>query len=181
MRGRRANFLIGTETSNRDRGEDRIALLLVQNPSHWTVDESGGDAIDGDAPLRDLGGERLGHADHARFRSRVVSLPRIALDADNRRDVYDSAKAPFQHAFQRGARQAEGRGQIDRKHSIPVLVLHANEQTIARDPGVVDEDVYGPKRAFDRWYQGFGRGGVRKPARRPIPPAPPFPPDPFHP
>ena len=88
------------------------------------------------------------------------------MDADNRRYVYDSAKAAFQHASQRAAGQAKGRGQIDREHRIPVRILHTDEQTVASDAGVVDEDVDRSERAFNGRDQGINRRSVGEVARR---------------
>ena len=50
-------------------------------------------------------------------------------------------KPAAHHATQHGARQVEGGGQVDRDHLVPLLVLHAHEELVAGDAGIVDEDV----------------------------------------
>ena len=111
--------------------------------------------VDGDVARGDFGGERLGHADEARLGGGVIALPRIAGRADHRGDRDDAAPALLHHAAQHGARQAEGGGEIDRDDLIPLVVLHAHEEIVARDAGIVDENV--DRRA----ERGLGRLGQR--------------------
>ena len=55
-----------------------------------------------------------------------------------------------------GARKAEGGGEIDRDDLIPLLVLHAHEEIVAGDAGIVDQDVdAGSCRRFRRLGQTF--------------------------
>jgi hypothetical protein len=57
-------------------------------------------------------------------------------------DVSDTIRpAPLlHHAFQAAFRQAEHAGQIRGDHRVPVLGLHAQQQRVARDGGVVHQD-----------------------------------------
>ena len=72
----------------------------------------------------------------------------------------DAAEALAHHQFGRGAREAEGRRQIDRDDVIPILVLHLHEQIVAGDAGIGDEDVDLPHRRFGRRHQRLDLGGV---------------------
>mgnify|MGYP000903184881 CR=1 FL=1 len=93
----------------------------------------------------DLGGERLGHPDQAGLGGGIIALAGIARRAYDGADRDDSAVAAAHHRLHGGARQAEGRGQVDGEHAVPILVLEAHEQVVARDAGIVDEDVDRPR------------------------------------
>ena len=76
----------------------------------------------------------------------IIALAGIAGGAHHRGDLDDAAPALFHHAAQHGARQAEGGGEIDRDHLVPFLVLHAHEEIVAGDAGIVDQDVDAARR-----------------------------------
>ena len=82
----------------------------------------------------------LRHADDAGLGGGVVGLAGVAAGADHRGDVDDAAAARLHHAAHHRARQAEDRLQVGVDHLVPVLVLHAQRQVVARDAGVVDQD-----------------------------------------
>ena len=110
--------------------------------------------------------KRLRHADQAGLRGGVVRLPGIAGDADHRGDADDAAEALPHHALQRRARQAEGRLEVDAHDHLPVLVLHAHGEPVARQPGIVDEDVEPAHQPLRFRNQRFDRGGVGEVGRR---------------
>ena len=93
--------------------------------------------------LRDaeLLGDRLGEADQPRLARRVVRLPLVADDADDAGDVDDPSPAPLHHAARRRANRDERAAQVGVDHGVPVVVLDAEQDVVARQPGVVDEDV----------------------------------------
>ena len=49
--------------------------------------------------------------------------------------------ALLHHRPQHGLRADERAGQIHLEHAVPVLALHAHQQLVAGDAGVVHEDV----------------------------------------
>ena len=55
----------------------------------------------------------------------------------------------LRHAF----RQPEHRGQVGVEHRVPVLGLHAQQQLVARDGGVVHQDGRQPFGAFELGQQ----------------------------
>ena len=55
--------------------------------------------------------------------------------------LHDPPRAPPQHAPQRRPRQPERRRQIDVQHRLPILILHPQRQHVAREAGIVDQDV----------------------------------------
>ncbi len=49
--------------------------------------------------------------------------------------------AAAHHVAQNVADQDEHRGEVDGDHVVPLLVLHAHEEIVVGDAGIVDEDV----------------------------------------
>src|SRR5690606_12232111 len=129
------------QASGRNGAEQPRTLRLVERIGHRRLDETGRDAVDGDAPRRDLGRERLRHPDHARLGRGVVRLPGIAGDTDDGRDADDTAPAALRHAAKAGARQTKAGGEVDVEDLLPVLVLHPQRQRVAGQPRIVYEDV----------------------------------------
>ena len=72
----------------------------------------------------------------------------------------DAAVPALHHALEARAGETEGGGEIDGEHRVPFGVLHAHEQIVARDAGVVDEDVEPAHRRFGGGDQRLDRGGV---------------------
>jgi hypothetical protein len=65
------------------------------------------------------------------------------------------------------ARQAEHGLQVGVEHRVPVVVLHAHGQGVARDAGVVDQHVQAAVLLDDGVDGGIDRRGRRsRPARR---------------
>ena len=63
--------------------------------------------------------------------------------------------------------QAERGLQVDADHLIPFLVLHPHRQIVARDAGIVDENIeLAAKRLDRRGHQRIDRGGVGQIARQ---------------
>ncbi len=84
---------------------------------------------------------RLGEADQPRLARGVVRLPRVADEADHARDVDDPPRPPLHHAARRRAHRREGALQVRVEHRVPVIVLEAHQQVVAREAGVVHQDV----------------------------------------
>ena len=148
---RGGDVLRRAEPPERNLLEQRLSLLVRQRARHVGVDEARRHAVHRDVAAAELARERLGHADHAGLRRRVVRLPRVAGGADHRGDVDDASPARLHHAAHHRARQAEDRAQVGLDHLVPVLVLHAQRQVVARDAGVVDEDVDVAELLLDRF------------------------------
>ena len=108
---------------------------------HLGADVAGRDGVDGDALLRDLERERLGEAVHARLRRRVVGLAERALRAVHRRDVDDAAPVALDHAVDDLLAHVEQAVEVGPHDRVPVDLVHLLEGHVARDAGVVDQDV----------------------------------------
>ncbi len=69
--------------------------------------------------------------------------------------------AALHHALGGGARQAEIGFQVDLDHRVPVFVLHAQDQAVAGDAGIGDQNVEtGTGGVLGPRDQAVDRGGV---------------------
>ena len=91
--------------------------------------------------LDDLARQRFGHADQPRLGGGVIRLPRIAENAGDRGDIDDPPGPAAHHVAQDAAGEHEHRGEVDGDDVVPLFVLHAHEQIVVGDAGIVDEDV----------------------------------------
>src|SRR5262249_32344932 len=117
---------------------------------HVGVDVAGRDAIHSDALARAFLRERLGEADHAGFRRRVVHLPGLALLPIDRADIDDAAPTARAHAFDDLPRHVETRIHVDADDIVPLFVAHFVEEAVAGDARIVDEHVDRPELRRDR-------------------------------
>jgi hypothetical protein len=62
----------------------------------------------------------------------------------DRPDVDDAAPAAFDHAAERRLGHVEASAKVDAHHIMPVVIAHARERSVARDSGVVNDDVDRP-------------------------------------
>ena len=121
--------------------EHRVGRLLGQDVGQLRLHVAGNDDVRADVPAAELARERLREADDPGLRRRVVRLPPVPVDADDRGDVHDRPRALLHHPARRRAARVEARREVRVDDGVPVLVRHADEQPVARDAGVVHEDV----------------------------------------
>src|SRR3546814_431086 len=95
---------------------------------------------------------RLGHAGDPRLRRRIIGLPRITGRADDAGDRHDPPETRLHHRLRRGAAQAKIGLEVDANDVRPLIILHPQDQIVARDTSVVDEDVELPQRLDSRWH-----------------------------
>src|SRR5581483_5290005 len=108
---------------------------------HRGIDEAGRDRVHRDLPARVLACDRLRQADHRRLRGRIVRLAGIPHHADDRGDINDAAEALLRHRLQDRLGAVERAVEIHLKDQVPVLLAHPQQEAVARDAGIVDEDV----------------------------------------
>ena len=120
-----------------DFAKDRIAELV----SHFAGDKSGGNRVDGDFAFGDLFGKTARHSDDSGLGSRVVRLARVADQSGDTGDVDDASVTRFHHLFRYRAGEQKSSSQGHSDHVVPLLIGHHWQKRIARDAGVVDEDV----------------------------------------
>jgi len=99
------------------------------------------DRVHVDAALLALDGERLGEAVEAELGHRVVRLPEVAVDAGRRRGHDDAAVAGVAQMVPGGVGDAERAEDVDAVNEVPVFLRHLLERGVAKDAGVVDDDV----------------------------------------
>ena len=129
------------ETAERRVAEDEAGLLLGEHVGELGRDVAGRDRVHADAAGAELARQRLRQADDPGLGGGVVRLARVPVDADDAREVHDRAGAAAKHLPRDGAAGVEGAAQVRVDDLLPVLVAHARDQRVARDAGVVDEDV----------------------------------------
>src|SRR4029077_19431260 len=101
---------------------------------------AGRDRIHAYTPAAQLLRERLRESDQTRLGGRVVGLTRIAVYADDRRDVDDHTGAALQHRPRQRPAGEEGAAQVGVDHGAPILVGETHDQVVPDDARVVDKD-----------------------------------------
>src|SRR5437773_4009478 len=140
----RGDFLRPGEAPHRNRGDDLLADLGADRLHHVGLDIAGRHRVHRHAFAHHFLRERLGETGHAGLGRRIVGLAELALDRVHRRDVDDAAPAALDHAVDHLARDIEDAVEVGVDHLHPVLLGHALEHRVARDAGVVHQDVDRP-------------------------------------
>src|SRR3954452_21487857 len=91
---------------------------------HLCLDEAGRDGVDGDALLAELGGQRIGEADHARLGGGVIRLTAVARDTRHRRKPDDAAAVTKDAAVHQTLGELQRRKEIHRDNRVPSRVVH---------------------------------------------------------
>src|SRR6201991_1867173 len=159
-RHRLRDLLGPAEAIQRDLLQQRGLLRLGQHVGHVGLDETRRDAVDRDVAAAQLARQRARHARDAGLGRGVVGLAGIAAGADDRGDVDDAPEALLHHRAHHLARHAEDGLQVGVVHRVPVVVLHAHGQAVARDAGVVDQHVHAAVFLDDALDQRGDAGGV---------------------
>jgi hypothetical protein len=139
---------------------------------HIRLDITRRDRVDQNPARCELLGDRLGQADQPRLGGGVVGLPLVARQPHDARDVDDAARAPLHHPARRGADGVERALEVGIQHRVPVLVLDPHQQVVARDAGVVDEDVERTHLLLDALDQLVDRSASATSAPKPRCPSP---------
>src|SRR5260221_1950181 len=133
--------LIGaSDASERDVRLELRRRLLVEAGGHVGRDEARGDRVDRDRPSGELLRERARESEDAGLARGVVRLSGVARDPDHGGDIDDPASGFHQRA-RRGLEEVPAALQVHGDDAVEVFFAHAQEQLVARDAGVVHEDV----------------------------------------
>ena len=117
-------------------------------------DEARGDGVRGDAELPEFLGERLGEPLQARLDRGVVGLTAVAQGrAGRQRD--DTAEPLLDHVLLAGLGHEERALEVHVHHGVPVGLGHPEDQVVAEDARVVDEDVGAPELVGDARHSGL--------------------------
>ena len=106
---------------------------------HIGFDEAGRDGVRGDTELAELDRPGLRDALDAGLGSGVVRLSAVALCRSGRhRD--DAAELLFDHVGLHGLRHEESAAEVDGEDLVELLVGHLEQEVVAQDSGVVDQN-----------------------------------------
>src|SRR2546427_3991762 len=125
----------------RDLPEQALAGLFGYPRRHVGLDEARGHRIDLDIPVRELACRRLRETDDARLGRGVVGLARIAHGSGRRGHIDDAPALLPHHDFRARPRHQEHAAEVRVHHLVPVVILHAYQQLVSRDPRVVDQHI----------------------------------------
>src|SRR5690606_37602436 len=157
---RGGDLLGGAEAAEGHGVADGGPLVVVQRVGHVGGDGAGGDDVDGDVPGGELACERAGEAHEAGLRCRVVGLPGLAGGADDRGEEDDAAEAGPHHRLHGPAGGAERAGEVRVEHVGEVVVGHAQDEAVAGDARVGDEDLDRAELGLDLGERVVDLGGV---------------------
>ncbi|KAI3479441.1 hypothetical protein L1887_58459 [Cichorium endivia] len=142
----RGEVLVGLAGEVADHGGNVVGLegidhLLGPDGGSHGGTGVGGDRVGENVVLLALDAERVGEADDAGLGSRVVGLAKVAVDADGRGGVDDTAVLLLLEDGPGGVADAVGAAEVRVEHGVPLLVRHGGERLVAQDTGIVDDDV----------------------------------------
>ena len=136
---------------------------LRQSGGHIRGDEAGSHRVDGDVPAGQLLGEALGQADEARLAGGIVGLACVAPQTHHAAQVDDAAIALAHHPAC-GLLAAEERTlEVGVQDGIEVLLGKAEDEVVAGDARVVDENIHPAKGVhclFEQLLAALGSGDV---------------------
>ena len=146
--------------AQRDLRLQGLVLLFGQLGRHVGLDETGRHAVHGDIAAAQFARQRTGHAGHAGLGGSVVGLARVARGAHHAGDADDAPVALLHHGLNGGTADTKHRLEIGVEHGVPVVVLHAHGQLVARDAGVVHQHMQAALALDDAVDQRLDRCGV---------------------
>src|SRR5215213_2646855 len=126
---------------------------------HLGRDETGRDGVGVDSERAELDAEGPGEALHTHLGGRVVGLTAIAERGDAR-DVHDLAVLLLDEVLLSSLGHQERTLEVHAHDQVPVLLGHLEEQVVASDPRVVDEDVDPAQLSDDPLDRGVDRRRV---------------------
>ena len=130
-----------SEAAQRGQLPGHVLDLVGQGPGHIGLHEAGGNNIGGNGLARHLLGDALGKAQQGRLGGRVIGLAGVADDPGDGADVDDPAPFTPHHRPQGRPAGDEHRAEIDGDDLVEFRVGHPQQQVVAGDPGVVDQNV----------------------------------------
>ena len=142
-------------TAQRDVFKGVLLEVVSQNSSHICLNETWCHRIASDVARSEFASDRFGQADQACFGRCIVRLPSLPYLAEDAGDVDNAAPTLFEHGTDDLLRAQVGRGQVGAEDRIPIGTLHAHDELIACDSGVVDEDIDFPKLGNDLFEGGL--------------------------
>ena len=137
----RAISLAWPKPPDRNFRHDLLQHVGRNRRDHVGVDIPRRNRVDRHAGLRAFLRQCLGEAVNARFRGGIIDLailPRLPVD---RPDIDDPPPFARPHAGEHGFGHVEAPAEIGVDHLFPVLIAHLQDGAVARDAGIVDDDI----------------------------------------
>ena len=115
--------------------------IVAEHFRHGGFDESGCYRVASNVARSQFASDGHGEADQAGFRRGVISLPCLPHLAEDARDVDDASPALLEHGSGDVLDAEVCRSKIGLQNGVPIGTLHAHDQLVAGDAGVVDQDI----------------------------------------
>src|SRR5271170_262905 len=115
--------------------------LVAEHVGHGSFDEAWSDCVASNVARSQFAGDGHGQADEPGFRRGVVGLSRLPHLAEDAGDVDDASPALLEHG---GGDLLDAEicgGKVSLQDGVPVSALHAHDELVAGDAGVIDQDV----------------------------------------
>lgn len=126
-----------------DSGADLLQILFIELSHHIRLDESGADAVDEDSTGREFLGVRHGHGDDTSLGGGIVRLAGVSELSNHRGNVDDAAGSLLGGNLEECLCAVEYTRKVGIDDGLPGIGLHAHDETVTGDSGVVDQDING--------------------------------------
>ena len=149
--------------------EHRIERFGRDRPPHVGEHDPRRDGVDGDRALRQFTADDLREPDDTGLRGGVVGLPEESDRRADRGDVDDPSAVA--DPITGGPAAVEDAGEIRVDHRLPVVSGHLPQRLVAKNAGVVDEDVEATEAIdgpIDHPFDGGQVADVSGDRRRPV-------------
>src|SRR5690606_33169206 len=130
-----------TEPADGYPRDDFLEYRLGNSGDHLGIDITWRDGVHGHAEACAFLRQGLGKSMDTALGGRIIDLAVLAGLSIDRADVDDAPPASLLHAREAGLGHVEASTEVDAKHLVPIVEAHLEQRPIARDAGVVDQDV----------------------------------------
>src|SRR5882672_9100118 len=131
-----------------------------ERTAHVGLDQSRRDRVHGDAPRAELPRQRDREGVHAALRRGVAHLAAARARRQHRAHVDDASPAQAEHVPGGQTRAAKDAVEIGLEQRRPLVVGGLDEEPLAADPRVVDQDIEAARARDDGADQRLGVGAV---------------------
>ena len=114
---------------------------LIECGGHVGSNESGTDSVHSNVPGGKFLGIAHGEAKNTSLGSSVVGLAGVSDLSDDTGDVDDTAGTLLGGNLEEGLCAVKDSGQVGVNHILPLSRLHASDESVTSDSGVVDEHI----------------------------------------
>src|SRR5580693_3065521 len=155
------DFIRLAEALDRYRADNLLQALRLDGTHHVGPDVTRRDGVDRHAARCDFLGKSHGEAVDAGLGRRIVGLPELATLPVDRGNVDDASPATLDHAVDHLLGDVKEGVEVGLDDGVPCLVGHLLEGAVARDTGIVDQDIDGSHLGPHRLEGTLGRVPIR--------------------